>query len=135
LVKLYIRERHSDALNRFVEGRNDLVISDLTVTEVVSALARRARHDSAAAQAVRRVQDAILARFEDGTYHRVELTRDVHRRAERFLTTLGSTPLRAGDALHLALASSGQVATVASFDARLMAAARTIGLSVYPDAP
>jgi predicted nucleic acid-binding protein len=65
-------------------------------------------------------------------YRRVELTRDVHRRAEHFLMSLPETTLRAADALHLALAASARAASVASFDARLAAAARGCGLVVYP---
>jgi predicted nucleic acid-binding protein len=65
-------------------------------------------------------------------YRRVELTREVHRRAEQFLLTLTVTPLRAADALHLALAVSSRAASMASFDARLGVAARAIGLATYP---
>jgi hypothetical protein len=82
--------------------------------------------------AARRVQHAIVGRLEEGAYRRVELTRDVHRRAEHFLLTPTGTSLRAADALHLALATSGQAASMASFDVRLGAAARTIGLAPYP---
>jgi hypothetical protein len=48
------------------------------------------------------------------------------------LLTLTGTSLRAADALHLALATSGQAASMASFDVRLGAAAHTIGLATYP---
>jgi predicted nucleic acid-binding protein len=60
------------------------------------------------------------------------MTREVHRRAEQLLLNLVETPLRAADALHLALAISARAASVASFDARLGAAARAIGLATYP---
>lgn len=40
LVKLYVPESGSDELNRTVEGRDDLLVSDLAVTEIVSALSR-----------------------------------------------------------------------------------------------
>jgi predicted nucleic acid-binding protein len=56
----------------------------------------------------------------------------VHRRAEHFLLSLGDIPLRASDALHLALAASGRAASLASFDARMVAAARAASLAVYP---
>ena len=62
------------------------------------------------------------------------MTRDVHRRAEQFLLSLPETPLRAADALHLALAASARAASLASFDARLAAAARAVGLTIYPGA-
>jgi predicted nucleic acid-binding protein len=59
-------------------------------------------------------------------------TRDVHRRAEHLLLALEGTSLRAADALHLALATSGRAASLATFDTRLAAAARARGLAVYP---
>ena len=74
----------------------------------------------------------ILGSLDDGVYQRVELTRDVHRRAEHFLLRLTGTPLRAADALHLALATSAGAASLASFDVRLVAAARAVGLATYP---
>jgi predicted nucleic acid-binding protein len=100
--------------------------------EVRHALARRLHQGALTRDAARRVQRAIVGRLDDGAFRRVELTRDVHRRAEHFLLTRGETPLRAADALHLALATSGRAASMASFDARLGAAARAIGLATYP---
>lgn len=43
-----------------------------------------------------------------------------------------NTPLRAADALHLALALSARAASMAAFDLRFAAAARAVGLAVYP---
>jgi predicted nucleic acid-binding protein len=132
LLKLYLPEPGSDEFNRAVQGRVDLLVSDLALTEVVSALARRFHQGALTRDAARRVQHAIVGRLDAGAYRRVELTRDVHRRAEHLLLTPTGTSLRAADALHLALATSGQAASMASFDVRLGAAARTIGLATYP---
>jgi predicted nucleic acid-binding protein len=115
-----------------VEGRGDVLVSDLAVTEFISALARRLRQGSLPRDTARRLQHAILGRLDEGVYHRVELTRDVHRRAEQFLLSLPETALRAADALHLALATSARSASLASFDARLGGAARAVGLAIYP---
>lgn len=115
-----------------MEARDDLFVSDLALTEVVSALARRLRQGAVASDFVSRVRRAISRGLDGGVYQRVELTRDVHRRAEDFLLSLTDTPLRAADALHLALATSVRAASVASFDARLGAAARAVGLTTYP---
>ena len=132
MLKLYLPEPGSDEFNRAVQGRVDLLVSDLAVTEVVSALARRLHQGGLTPAAARRVQHAVVGRLDEGTFGRVELTRDVHRRAEHFLLSLTATPLRAAAALHLALATSGRAASMASFDARLGAAARAIGLATYP---
>jgi predicted nucleic acid-binding protein len=132
LLKLYLPEPGSDEFNEIVEGRDDVLVSDLAVTEIVSAAARRLRQGSLPREAARRLQHAILGRLDEGVYHRVELTRDVHRRAEHLLLSLPDTPLRAAHALHLALAVAARAASLASFDARLVAAARAAGLAVYP---
>jgi predicted nucleic acid-binding protein len=125
-------EPGSDEFNRTVEGRDDLLVSDLTVTEVVSALSRRLREGGLVWKVASRVQHAIVGSLDDGVYQRVELTRDVHRRAEHILLSLTGPPLRAADALHLALATSARAASMASFDVRLGAAARAAGLVTYP---
>ena len=132
MLKLYLPEAGSDEFNGAVQGRVDLLVSDLAVTEIVSALARRLHRGTLTRDAARRVQHAIIGRLDEGAFRRVELTRDVHRRAEHFLLSLAATPLRAADALHLALATSGRAASMASFDARLGVAARAIGLATYP---
>jgi predicted nucleic acid-binding protein len=125
-------EPGSDDFNELLEGRDDVLVADLAVTEIVSAAARRLRDGSMSREAARRLRHAVLARLDDGVYQRVELTRDVHRHAERLLLTLRETPLRAADALHLALAASARAASLATFDSRLSAAARAGGLAVYP---
>jgi predicted nucleic acid-binding protein len=109
-------------------------VSDLVVTEIASAVARRVRQTSFPRDAARRIVNAIVGRLDDGTFQRVELARDVHRHAEHLLLTLTRTPLRAADALHLALARAGRAATMVSFDGRLAAAARAAGLTVHPTA-
>jgi predicted nucleic acid-binding protein len=139
LLKLYLPEPGSDEFNGIVEGRDDVLVSDLAVTEIVSAAARRLRQGSLPREAARRLQHAILGRLDEGVYHRVELTRDAHRRAEHFLLTLQDTPLRAADALHLALATAARAASLASFDARLVsfvallvAVVGAVVFAVYP---
>ena len=107
-------------------------MSDLVVTEIVSALSRRVRQRALTREVAGRVQHAIVDGLGRGVFQRVELIRDVHRRAEHFLLSLAGAPLRAADALHLALATSARAASMASFDVRLGAAARAVGLATYP---
>jgi len=78
------------------------------------------------------VHRTIVESLDGSPYQRVELTRELHRRAEHLLLTLTKTPLRAADALHLALAFSARAPSMAAFDVRLAAAARAVGIAVYP---
>src|SRR5206468_5148494 len=98
LLKLYLPEPGSDEFNEILEGRDDVLVSDLAVTEIVSAVVRRLHRGSLTRETARRLQHAILGRLDEGGYHRVELTRDVHRRAEHYLQSPPATPLRAADA-------------------------------------
>ena len=125
-------EPESAHFTRVINGREDILVSDLAVTEIVSGLSRRVRQGAVAAEKALATHRTIIESLTDAPYQRVELTREVHRHAEHMLLTRRQTPLRAADALHLALAFSGRAVSMASFDARLAAAARAVGLTVYP---
>jgi predicted nucleic acid-binding protein len=132
-VKLYVPERESDALNRALKGRRDLLVSDLAVTEVVSSLARRRREGAIDVSVVVSVYRALLGHLDDQVFRRIELVQGTHREAERLLLSVGgAVPLRSADALHLALAMGDQAGTVLTYDGRLGDAARAVGLQVYP---
>ncbi len=132
LVKLYMPEADSDKLNRSLRGRSDLLVSDLAITEIVSSLARRRREGALEASIAGRLHRAILGHTEKGVYRRVELLPATHREAERLLLAVDSVPLRAADALHLALAVSADAACVLTYDRRLADAARSVGLCAFP---
>jgi len=131
LAKLFLPEAESDALNRSLEGRRDLILSDLALTETVSSLCRRRREGSVGSEVVVTVQQAILERLESGQFRRIEVDSTTHREAERLLIML-ATPLRAADALHLALAIQAEARTVLTYDRRLADATRAAGLEARP---
>ena len=132
VVKLFVPETESDDLNEALVGAEDVVLSDLALTETASALGRRAREGLLAPAESRRLhrEAAKLA----ASCRRAELTPPVHRRAERLLLTSLETPLRALDALHIALALDADAATLVTYDPRLRAAAASQGLFVAPEA-
>jgi uncharacterized protein len=129
VVKLFVPEPESDELNKALIGREDVLFSDLALTETASALGRRAREGLLERAESRRLhrEAARLA----ASCQRLELTPSVHRRAERLLLA-SENPLRALDALHIALALDADAATLISYDPRLRAAAVTQGLFVAP---
>jgi len=130
LVKLFVPEPGSDALNEALVGAEDVMISDLALTEMASALGRRLREGLLQLAESRRLyrEAEKLAALS----HRVELTPPIHRRAERLLLTSHDIPLRALDALHVAAALDAEAATVVSYDPRLRSVAVSQGLFVAP---
>jgi predicted nucleic acid-binding protein len=128
LAKLYVAEAGSDELEAALIGRRDLIVSELAVTELVSAIARRRRDGELSAPQLDRLYRRIAADVSGGEFLRADLTPSIHREAERLLLRIGSRqPLRAADALHLATAGALGVRTLVTFDVRMTAAARSFG--------
>lgn len=130
LAKLYLPEPESEPLDAFLRGRRDLMISELSVTEVISAVARRKREGALRAAQASRIRDAVLSDAGSGSFRRLDLSPAIHRAAERMLLTTESIALRTLDALHIALAVSGEATRVITFDGRMEAAAVLHGLHV-----
>jgi predicted nucleic acid-binding protein len=130
LAKLYVPEPESDRLDAFLRGRRDLLISELTITEVLSAVARKRREGMLDVSQASEIRNAILADADSGSFSRLDLSPLVHREAERLLLHVESAALRTLDALHVALAQQGSAATIATYDARMRAAASHAGLRV-----
>lgn len=129
LVKLIVPEPESDALNHALVGVEDVVLSDLAVSETASALGRRRREGLLTQAQSRRLYREAQKLAE--SCRGAEVTPPVHRRAERLLLT-ASAPLRTLDALHVALALEAGAATVVTYDPRLRDAAAAQGLFVAP---
>jgi uncharacterized protein len=130
LAKLYVPEPESDRLDAFLCGRLGLMISELAITEVLSAVARRKREGELQPELANEIRDAVLADADSDSFSRLQLDPAVHREAERLLLATALLPLRTLDALHLALAFSGAATHVLTFDRRMREAAVQSGLSV-----
>jgi predicted nucleic acid-binding protein len=132
LAKLYLPEPGSDTLDDAIRGRIDLMVSDLAITEIVSAISRRRREGILTALSCARLHRKILADIGDGLYIKNDLMPEAHREAERLLLAIDNVPVRAADALHLALASLSGAAAIVTYDLRLTEAAIRIGLNSLP---
>ena len=130
LAKLYVPEAESERLDAYLRGRTALMISELAITEVLSAVARRKREGELQPELANRIRDAVLADADSGSFARLHLDPAVHREAERLLLATALLPLRTLDALHLALAFSGAATHVLTFDRRMREAALQSGLNV-----
>ena len=128
LAKLYVPEAESERLDTFRHGRLGLMISELAITEVLSAVARRKREGELRPELANQIRGALLADADSGSFARLHLDPAVHREAERPLLATDSLPLR--DALHIALAFSGRATHVLTFDRRMREAAVQAGVSV-----
>ncbi len=135
LAKLFLPEEGSAELNAHVAARDDVLVSDLAVTEVASALARRAREGALSPAAARRVYRKILATMAEGAFRRVDLLASTHRDAERLLLASARAGLRAADALHLALALEASAGTLLTYDRALARCALAQSLTVWPESP
>jgi predicted nucleic acid-binding protein len=127
LAKIYVSERDSADLESALVGRRDLIVTDLAVTELTSALARRTGRGELVREHGRRIYERLMRDLRDGEYRWVELTAAIHREAERLLMALDTASLRAADALHLAAAAVCDAGTLVTFDKRMAAAARKLG--------
>jgi predicted nucleic acid-binding protein len=131
LVKIFISEQESAEVQATLRGREDLFISDLVVTEVISSAARRAREGSVSRESLEALAQLLLDALEDRVFHRLDLTAEVHREAERLILAL-PFPMRAAAALHLALAAESGCRTVLTYDERLSRASAFVGLDSRP---
>ena len=128
LAKLYVPEIESGRLDAFLRGRTDLMTSELSITEVLSAVARRKREGLLDPEDANQIKDALFA--DAKSFRRLDLGPALHRQAERVLFSSEKIPLRTMDALHIALAISGGAEQVATFDVRMAEAATLHGLRI-----
>jgi hypothetical protein len=134
LAKIYVQEADSDTLDAALIGRRDLLISELALTELTSAIARRMREGEITAIAGRRIYQQVFRDLRAGQYRLLDLTQATHREAERLLLTIGRhTPLRAADSLHLAVAVLADVRALVTYDHQMHVAAFALGsFEVFP---
>jgi predicted nucleic acid-binding protein len=133
LIPLVIEEPTSAQINRFMQGRagDALAASHWTRVEISSALARAVRMrllDYDAAQAADNKLDEVLSK----SFTLVLPDLEDFRLCKRYLSQYQSG-LRAGDALHLAIATNHGATAFYSLDEKLSEAGRRLGLRVNAD--
>ena len=118
--------RSPHALDWFEQCREPLISSDWLITETHSALGLKQRQHGLTLQA-RQAAGEQFERLLQGGIELRSLERDRFRQAAELLQdqALG---LRAGDALHLAVALHSRCTQLASFDVRMQQAAAALGM-------
>jgi len=129
LAPFYIHEATSDRVEDVLLAvpAGELAISDWTQVEFASLLTRRIRMGELTQEIVEETMRAFQADVAE-FYVIFAVNTEDFERATQFLLQ-GNTGLRAGDALHLAIAYNREVENILSLDRDLIAAAQTLGIS------
>lgn len=128
LVPLVLPEATSEPVARFFADLpwENPAVSHCTRVEFASLLAREVRMNSLDAAAAREAGSRFEAMVE-GYFVVFSQDRDDFDRAREWLGRF-DTALRAGDALHLAIAANRQAEAIYSLDKAMVAAGRALGL-------
>jgi predicted nucleic acid-binding protein len=129
LVPVFIREPKSEAVIGWFESSGErLAISEWSLVEFASAAAIKVRTGQTAASLAK--QAAARARGFAQTHCRIAVPgREEFRRAAE-LAGDQNLKLRAGDALHLAIAGSLNVRGILCLDDAMIEGARSLGMAV-----
>jgi|SRR5918992_4790656 predicted nucleic acid-binding protein len=128
LVSYYCPEALSRAAERTLRGDPRPAVSDLVEVEFFSALARKVRMRAMSAADATRTGEQFLDHLQTGLYVRVAVERRHYEAARSWLARFTS-PLRALDAVHLALADVERL-RLATADQGLSRSARRLGIAV-----
>ncbi len=128
LVSFFVQDDLNERAIQFLNGADaELLVSDFAKLEFASAVAQRCRMkllDHPAAQAAFAAFDSWTARVAA----RIETIPADLIAAEAAIRRL-DTPLRTGDALHIAIADRIG-ATIATFDRKMADAAQALGVAI-----
>ncbi len=129
LVPAFVREPKSDAVLAWLEtsgGR--LVISEWSITEFSSAAAIKARTGEITSAMAKQARARFLGFARDHCSIAVPQRAEFRRAAD--LAGNVNLKLRAGDALHLAIAEASKVQGILCLDETMAAGAKAMGLDV-----
>ena len=129
LVPLFIREPNTDAVIDWLESSGErLAISEWTLSEFASAVAIKLRTGQATAKLVKQA----TARMHEFAQRHCTIPvpgRENFRRAAEIAGD-DALKLRAGDALHLAIAESLNAQVILCFDHAMIESAKLLGMTV-----
>jgi hypothetical protein len=129
LAKWYLNESFSEDVERYLMEHGPVAISDLTVVEMRSLLARRRREK----QIDPKMETRVFATFEDdvrrGFLIRHPIPPTSAAGAVNLISTLPDVPLRTLDAMHLVISREINASILATADRIMAAGAEEMGLS------
>ena len=132
LIKLLIREPHSDQMQEVCRRAEAIAVGRITWAEVMAGLARRQRVDPASGDDLEQARQNLIQSWQ--SFAIVEVSQKLVETAGRFADAFS---LRAYDSVQLAAAHALQATTdepvtFACFDRRLNQAAQLLQLAVLP---
>lgn len=130
LAKWYLNEPQSDAVERFIAASAPVAISDLTVAEMRSLLARRRRVKAFDAATEAKVFATFREDLRNGFLYKAPLSPETFEGAVNLMAMLPDLPLRTLDALHLAFAQAAGATAIATFDDLMARAAKALEMEV-----
>ncbi len=130
LAKWYLNESFSEDVERYLLEHGPVAISDLTVVEMRSLLARRRREKHVDSK----LENRVFSTFEDdirrGFLIRHPMPATVADGAVNLISTLPDVPLRTLDAMHLVIAREIDASILATADRIMADGAGEMGFSV-----
>ena len=130
LAKWYLNEAKSDEVEKYIQRHGPVHISDLTIIEMRSLLARHRREKNISAA----LETQIFAAFQEDLRERSLICHPLHatfvEATVNVLSLLPEVPLRALDALHLAIVREILAGIVATADRVMALGAEALGFSV-----
>ena len=128
VLTLFVREPMSESVGKWIASRRQpLAFSDWGLTECASALGIRLRRGELDADSAGRAFRAMTT-FANESCELIACAGHHQKEAQGLLARF-DLPLRAGDAVHLAISQHVQ-ATLVTCDKQLMASAKAIGAKV-----
>lgn len=128
VVAYYLPERLSTRVQEIYGAEIGPAVSDLVELELFAALSLRLRTGDLELSQVERVSGLFLRHLEGGLYTRVPLHAGHHRTARGFIARF-DLPLKAPDALHLAVSAAEELKLVTA-DGQLARNAEALGVEV-----
>ncbi|HOX37368.1 MAG TPA: type II toxin-antitoxin system VapC family toxin [Candidatus Brocadiia bacterium] len=126
LTSYYCAEDRSPRIQKLLSGIDDSAISPLVEVEFYCALGRKARARTVKTEDARRVIAQFRQHLSTPVFHMAQIRTADYKIAGEWIAELDS-PLRALDALHLAIAFNGGMIIVTA-DKVLAQSARSLGV-------
>jgi len=130
LAKWYLNEPKSDEVEEYIREYGPVAISEITIVEMRSLLARRRREKSIDPQLENRVFGVFREDIQQGYLSCFPLPSGLAESSINLLSMMTDIPLKTLDTLHLAIARAIQAVVLATADRIMIRAGKSMGFEV-----